>query len=147
MTMEYLPKLFAFGAILDVFTRYEGLYDGGEYNLSLMVGKPAIYRFGNRAATYGDDTSCSVWLRDCPTQTMIFQITLLSTQFTIVHHYKKLFPLNFPSFNPFRNIKQVVYTYCTTTSFGLLGFSFYRAYLVERRIAWQMCLTLRYSVL
>ena len=24
---------------------YEGLYDGGEYNLSLMVGKPAICCF------------------------------------------------------------------------------------------------------
>ena len=42
---QHLPKLFAFGAILDVFVRYEGLYGGGEYNLSLMVGKPSICRF------------------------------------------------------------------------------------------------------
>ena len=42
---QHLPKLFAFGAILDVFVRYEGLYGGGEYNLSLMVGKPAICCF------------------------------------------------------------------------------------------------------
>ena len=33
-------------------------------------------------------------------------------------------------------------TFCPT-SFCLPGFCFCRAYLVERRIAWQMCLTLR----
>ena len=43
---QHLPKLFAFGAILDVFVLYEGLYDGGKYNFSLMVRKPAIRCFG-----------------------------------------------------------------------------------------------------
>jgi len=37
---QHLPKLFAFGAILDVFIRYEGLYDGEKYNLSLIVKSP-----------------------------------------------------------------------------------------------------------
>ena len=50
---QHLPKLFAFGAILDVFIRYEGLYDGGEYNFVAYGGKARyLLLCGNRKVLY-----------------------------------------------------------------------------------------------
>ena len=106
----------------------------GSYMRSISIGKamPSMHEFlriceylgvtrRNSLPVPGMKPTVSTFLTDCKTS---MTVTYRSCRHSLV------------------GWKKSKSTFCPT-SFCLPGFCFCRAYLVERRIAWQMCLTLR----